>query len=109
MPPEWTAVLETVRSIQPPPLNPDFVQFFFIAKNLATADPVPIRHVQRVPLGALVLKVPIESCCGSLPVDFECCRKGMDQVFQCMGDRVDGDVVFERLGTMWDELISLNY
>ena len=36
--------------------RPAFVQVFSIAANLAAADPVPDRRVQRIPFGALAFK-----------------------------------------------------
>ena len=119
LPPGWVAVFETVTSIQPPLISPAFVQLFSAAANLAVADPVPGRHVQRIPFGSLILEfiangdqnqiVTKEFVAAASLWLLDAAQKGWTGFFKAwVLDKVDGEMVFVRLGTMWDELMSLS-
>lgn len=120
LPPGWTAVFQTVTSIQPPLISPAFVQFFSTAAKLAAADPVPGRRVQRIPFGALVLEFIADNdqnqvvtkefvVAASLWLQ-DAAQKGWTGLFKAwVMDRTDGDIVFVRLTNAWDGLMSLSY
>lgn len=117
LPPGWAAVFETVTSIQPPLISPAFVQLFSAAANLAVADPVPGRHIQRIPFGSLILEfianenqiVTKEFVAAASLWLLDAAQKGWTGFFKAwVLDKADGDMVFVRLGTMWDELMSLS-
>ena len=120
LPPEWTGVFQTVKSIQPPLINPVFIQFFSVAAKLAAADPVPGRRVQRIPFGALVLEfianddrnqvVTREFVEAASLWLLDAAQKGWTGFFKAwVLDRADGDIVFIRLTTVWDEMMSWSY
>lgn len=120
LPPEWTAVFQTVSSIQPPLINPAFIEFFSTAAKLAAADPVPGRRVQRIPFGALVLEFIASDEQNQLVTKefveaaslwlLDAAQKGWTGLFKAwVMDRVDGDVVFIRLTSLWDEMMSLSF
>lgn len=119
LPPGWVAVFETVTSIQPPLISPAFVQFFSAALNLAVADPVPGRHVQRIPFGSLILEfiangdqnqiVTKEFVAAASLWLLDAAQNGWTGFFRAwVLNKADGEMVFVRLGTMWDELLSLS-
>lgn len=119
LPPGWSAVFETVTSIQPPLISPAFVQLFSAAANLAVADPVPGRHIQRLPFGSLILEfiangdkdqiVTKEFVAAASLWLLDAAQKGWTGFFKAwVLDKADGELVFVRLGTMWDELMSLS-
>lgn len=118
LPPGWAAVFETVTSIQPPLISPAFVQFFSAAANLAVADPVPGRHIQRIPFGALILEfiangdqnqiVTKEFVAAASLWLLDTAEKGWTGFFKAwVLDKETEEMVFVRLGTVWDELMSL--
>ena len=118
LPPGWAAVFETVTSIQPPLISAAFVQFFDVAARLAAADPITGRHVQRIPFGSLVLEfiasgdqnqiVTKEFVTAASLWLRDAAQKGWTGFFKAwVVDRTDGEMVFVRLGTVWDELLSL--
>ena len=118
LPPGWTAVFQSVTSIQPPLINQAFVHFFSAAANLAAADPVPGRHIQRIPFGALVLEfiangnqdkiVTKEFVAAASLWLLDAAEKGWTGFFKAwVLDMADGDLVYVRLGTVWDEIMSL--
>lgn len=120
LPPEWTAVFQTVTSIQPPLISPAFIQFFSTAAKLAAADPVPGRRVQRIPFGALVLEfiandeqnqiVTKEFVQAASLWLLDAAQKGWTGLFKAwVIDRTDGDIVFIRLTSVWDEMMSLSF
>lgn len=120
LPPQWTAVFQSVTSIQPPLINPAFVQFFSMAAKLAAADPVPGRRVQRIPFGALVLEFIANDEPNKIVTKefveaaslwlLDAAQKGWTGLFKAwVCDRADGDVVFIRLTSVWDDLMSLSY
>ena len=120
LPQGWTAVFQTIISIQPPLVNPAFIQFFSTAAKLAAADPVPGRHVQRIPFGALVLEfvangdqtqmVTREFVVAASLWLRDAAEKGWTGFFNAwVLDTADGDMVFVRLRNAWDELMSLTY
>ena len=120
LPPGWTAVFQTVTSIQPPLINPAFVQFFSVAANLAAADPVPGRHRQRMVFGSLVLEfiangdqyqqVGKEFVVATSVWLLDAAKNGWTGLFKAwVLDQADGELIFVRLGTVWDELVSLSY
>ncbi|CAD6572434.1 MAG: hypothetical protein ASARMPRED_005333 [Alectoria sarmentosa] len=120
LPPEWTAVFQTVTSIQPPLITPAFVQFFSTAAKLAAADPVPGRRVQRIPFGALVLEFIANDNQNQLVTKefveaaslwlLDAAQKGWTGLFKAwVVDKADGEVVFVRLTNVWDELMSLSF
>ena len=118
LPPGWAAVFETVTSIQPPLISPVFVQFFDVAARLAAADPITGRHIQRIPFGSLVLEfiangdqnqiVTKEFVTAASLWLRDAAQKGWTGFFKAwVVDKADGEMVFVRLGTVWDELLSL--
>ena len=118
LPPGWSGVFQTVTSIQPPLISPIFVQFFDVAARLAAADPIPGRHVQRIPFGSLVLEfiahgdqnqiVTKEFVTAASLWLRDAAEKGWTGFFKAwVVDKTDGEMVFVRLGTVWDELLSL--
>lgn len=120
LPPEWMAVFQTISSIQPPLINPAFIQFFSTAAKLAAADPVPGRRVQRIPFGALVLEFIANDGQNQIVTKefveaaslwlLDAAQKGWTGLFEAwVIDKADGDVVFVRLKTVWDELMSLSF
>lgn len=120
LPPEWTAVFQTVTSIQPPLINPAFVQFFSTAAKLAAADPVPGRRVQRIPFGAFVLEFIANDNQNQIVTKefveaaslwlLDAAQKGWTGFFKAwVMDRADGEIVFVRLTNVWDELMSLSF
>ena len=120
LPPEWTAVFRTISSIQPPLINPAFIQLFSMAAKLAAADPVPGRRVQRIPFGALVLEfIANDRQTHVVTKEFveaaslwllDTAQKGWTGLFEAwVIDKADGAVVFIRLKTIWDELTSLSF
>lgn len=119
LPPGWVAVFETVTSIQPPLISPAFIQLFSAAANLAVADPVPGRHVQRIPFGSLILEfiangdqnqiVTKEFVAAASLWLLDAAQNGWTGFFKAwVLNKADGEMVFVRLGTMWDELLSLS-
>ena len=120
LPPGWVGVFQTVTSIQPPLVSPAFVQLFSAAANLAAADSVPGRHVQRIPFGALVLEfiangdqnqiVTKEFVAAASLWLLDAAQKGWTGFFKAwVLDKADGELVFVRLGNVWDELVSSSY
>lgn len=120
LPPGWTAVFQTVTSIQPPLVSPAFIQFFSTAATLAAADPVPGRRVQRIPFGALVLEfiagnnqdqvVTKEFVVAASLWLLDAAQQGWTGFFKAwVMDRTDGEIVFVRLTNAWDGLTSLSY
>ena len=119
LPSGWVAVFETVTSIQPPLINPAFIQFFSTAVKLATSDPVPGRPVQRIPFGALILEfiadgqqnqvVTKEFVAAASLWLLDAAQKGWTGFFNAwVMDMADGSIIFVRLGSVWDELTSLS-
>lgn len=120
LPPGWTAVFQTVTSIQPPLINQAFVQFFSVAANVAAADPVPGRHSQRIFFGSLVLEfiasgdvnhiVGKEFVVAASVWLLDAAKNGWTGLFKAwVLDQTDGELIFVRLGTVWDELMALSY
>ncbi len=120
LPAGWVAVFQTVTSIQPPLIAPVFTQFFSQAAKAAAADPVPGRHVQRIPFGALVLEFIANGDQNQLVTKefveaaslwlLDAAQKGWTGFFNAwVVDRADGEIVFVRLTTVWDRLVSLSY
>lgn len=120
LPPGWTAVFQTVTSIQPPLISPAFIQFFSTAANLAAADPVSGRRVQRIPFGALVLEFIADNSQDQVVTKefvvaaslwlLDAAQKGWTGFFKAwVIDRTDGEIVFVRLTNAWDGLTSLTY
>ena len=120
LPPGWTAVFQTVTSIQPPLISPAFIQFFSTAAKLAAADPVPGRRVQRIPFGALVLEFIADNDQSQVVTKefvvaaslwlLDAAQKGWTGFFKAwVMDRTDGAIVFVRLTNVWDGLTSLSY
>ena len=120
LPPGWTAVFQTVTSIQPPLISPAFVQFFSTAAKLAAADPVPGRPVQRIPFGALVLEFIADNNQNQVVTKefvmaaslwlLDAAQKGWTGLFKAwVIDRTDGELVFIQLTNAWDGLTSLSY
>lgn len=119
LPPGWTAVFQTVTSIQPPLVSPAFIEFFSMAANLAAADPIPGRPVQRIPFGALVLEfianndqnrvVTKEFVSAASLWLLDAAQKGWTGFFKAwVMDKTDGEIVFVQLTNAWDELMSLS-
>lgn len=118
LPPDWTAVFQTVTSIQPPLINPAFIQFFSMAAKVAAADPVPGRRFQRISFGALVLEFIANDDQNQVVTKefveaaslwlLHAAQKGWTGLFKAwVLDRADGDIVFIRLTSVWDEMMSL--
>ena len=117
LPPGWTAVFKTVTSIQPPLVNPAFIQFFSAAAKLAMADPVPGRRVQRIPFGALLLEfvakenqnqvVTREFVVAASMWLLDTAQKGWTGFFEAwVRDNTNGDIIFIRLTNVFDHLMS---
>ena len=120
LPPGWLAVFQTVASIQPPLINPAFIQFFSVVAKRAAADSIPGHHYQRIPFGALVLefvamsdqdqivtKEFVQAACLFL---LDAAQKGWTGFFKAwVRDMADGEIVFIRLTTMWDETVPLSW
>lgn len=118
LPPGWTAVFQTVATIQPPLIRPVFVQFFSTAAQLAIADPTPGRHVQRIPFGSLILEfvagnnqiVTKEFVVAASLWLLNAAQNGWTGFFEAwVVDKTDGEIIFVRLTTMWDELVPLSF
>ena len=120
LPPGWTAVFQSVSSIQPPLISPAFVHFFSTAAKLAAADPVPGRRVQRIPFGALVLEfIANDDKSQIVTKEFveaaslwllDAAEKGWTGFFKAwVLDRTDGELVYVRLTNVWDEMMSSSY
>lgn len=112
LPPGWTAVFQTVTSIQPPLVNPAFIHFFSAATKLAAADPLPGRRFQRISFGALVLEfiandgqlVTREFVIAASVWLLDAAQKGWTDFFTAwVMDISDGEVVYIRLMNKWDE------
>ena len=117
LPQGWTAVFQRVASIQPPLISSAFIQFFSMAAKAAAEDPIPGRHVQRIPFGSLVLEFIANGDQSQLVTRefveaaslwlLDLTQKGWTGFFRAwVLDRADGDLVFVRLTTMWDEMMS---
>ena len=120
LPPDWTAVFQTVTSIQPPLVNPIFVQFFSTVARMAAADPVPGRHFQRIPFGSLVLEfiangdqsnvVTKEFVVAASLWLQDTAEKGWTGFFNAwVLNKADGEMIFVRLSTRWDQMKFLPY
>ena len=119
LPQGWTAVFKSVTSIQPPLVNPVFVHFFSTVAKVAAEDPVPGRHVQRIPFGSLLLEFIANGDQSQLVTkEFvvaaslwlqDAAEKGWTGFFNAwVLDRADGEMIFVRLTTLWDQLMSLS-
>ena len=112
LPPGWTAVFQTINSIQPPLVNPAFTKFFSVAAQLAAADPVPGRPVQRILYGAITLEF-IAGRAQIVTKEFveaasiwllDAARNGWTGFFRAwVLNLADGEVVYIRLGNVWDD------
>lgn len=120
LPPDWTAVFQTVTSIQPPLVSPVFIQFFSVAAKLAAADPVPGRRVQRIPFGALCLEFIANDKQNQIVTKefvqaaslwlLDAAQKGWTGFFKAwVVDKADGEIVYIRFSNVWDEMMSLSY
>ena len=118
LPPGWIGVFQTVTSIQPPLMNPVFVNFFSMAAKVAAADPITGRPIQRIPYGALVLEFIASDVQNQVVTKYfveaaslwllDAAQKGWTGFFNAwVVDQADGAVVFVRLKTVWDELVPL--
>ena len=120
LPPGWTAVFETITSLQPPLVNPAFIKFFSEAAQLAAADPVPDRPVQRINYGALALEFIANNSQGqTVTKEFveaasvwllEAAQNGWTGFFKAwVLDLANGEIVYIQLINVWDEVWSLTY
>ena len=120
LPSGWTAVFQTVTSLQPPLVNPAFIKFFSVAAQLAAADPVPGRPVQRIRYGAMALEFIANNGQGQIVTKefveaasvwlLDAAQDGWTGFFKAwVLDRADGEIVFVRLINVWDEVMSLTY
>ena len=91
-----------------------------MAANLAAADPVPGRRVQRISFGALVLEFIADGDPSRIVTKefveaatlwlLDAAQKGWTDFFKAwVMDMADGEVVFIRLTSVWDELMSVSY
>ena len=115
LPPGWTAVFETITSLQPPLVNPAFIKFFSVAAQLAAADPVPDRPVQRILYGALALEFIANTGQGqTVTKEFveaasvwllEAAQNGWTGFFKAwVLDQENGEIVYIQLNNVWDTL-----
>ena len=120
LPQGWDAVFKTVVSIQPPLVNRVFTHFFSMAAKLAAEDPVPGRHIQRIPFGSLILEfiangdqshlVTKEFVVAASLWLLDAAEKGWTGLFDAwVLDRADGEVVFVRLTNLWDQMLASSY
>ena len=116
----WTAVFETITSLQPPLVNPAFIKFFSEAAQLAAADPVPDRPVQRILYGALALEFVANNGQGqTVTKEFveaasvwllEAAQNGWTGFFRAwVLDQANGEIIYIQLINVWDEWLSLLY
>ena len=117
LPPGWTAVFQTITSIQPPLVSPAFTKFFSVAAQLAAADPVPGRPVQRILYGAIALEFIANNGRGQIVTKefveaasiwlLDAAQNGWTGFFRAwVLNLADGEVVYIRLSNLWDELGS---
>ena len=120
LPPGWTAVFQTITSLQPPLVNPAFIKFFSVAARLAAADPVPDRPVQRILYGALALDFIANNDQGqTVTKEFveaasvwllDAAQNGWTGLFKAwVLDQANGEIVYIQLINLWDKGVSLTY